>query len=320
MNINSLESETLLSDVSVVTLSFNRKDELLNNLPNLCKVSAQAGFELIVVDNASTDGSIAFLRELIVVYPSLRLVLNDENMGVARGRNIGWRLASKKYILNIDDDLHIDETGIYGLLKMARENCRAGVISPRIIHAITHEKQCDHGEKNCQISNYHGACHIVRADVFHQVGDIDPECSFGGEELDYSIRVRAAGFDVIYSPAVTVKHNSLARVGVEGVWRRRQWVYNFTRVFFKHFPFWRAAILSGRYALSHIISGRKKFGITFAITLIPFVVRGATTGRIQYQCIPVWVREFYANPELRPEYGNVSLISKIFRMGSLSKQ
>lgn len=300
-----------LHDLSVVVLSYNRIDELRKNLPKLCKSSIANGFELIVVDNSSGDGSREFLEGLAIEYSCLKLICNDSNLGVAGGRNAGWRNATRDFILNIDDDTWVEEHDLFNLLDVAKSNSKVGVISPRIIHAISNESQCDHGADRCQISNFHGACHIVKKQAYLEVGEIDSGCSFGGEELDYSIRMRNAGFDVIYYPDVTVKHNSFVRKGADGAWRRRQWIYNFTRVFFKHFPFLRASVLALRYMASHMLSGLKSEGLVFCISLISPFVRGVIHGRQQYHPLVREVTTFYNNTKLRPEFGNVPFWKKI---------
>jgi GT2 family glycosyltransferase len=300
-----------MKDLSVVVLSYNRLGELRTNLPLLCETSAKTGFELIIVDNASCDGSREFLSFLKQRFLDLKVVLNEENLGVAAGRNLGWHLASRDFILNIDDDTRCNEHAMRSLLRIAKANPRIGVISPRIVHALTLSPQCDYGEEEYRFANFHGACHLVRADAFRKVGGIDPLCSFGGEELDYSIRLRAEGYDAIYTPTVTVGHNNFARTGTEGQWRRRQWVYNFSRVFFKHFPLNVASMFCLRYCISHIVSAASQSGLFFAISLLGAAIRGAFDGRKRYRVIPKTVLKFYVNSSLRPEFGNVSLFEKV---------
>jgi GT2 family glycosyltransferase len=315
--INDMPSSTYLShssdlyDLTVVVLSYNRREELSKNLPKLCKSSTINGFELIVVDNASDDGSREFLHDLAIEFSCLKLIFNDSNLGVADGRNAGWRATTRDFILNIDDDTWVEEQDLFKLLDVAKSNIRVGVISPRIIHAISNESQCDHGAERCQISNFHGACHIVKKQAYLEVGEIDSGCSFGGEELDYSIRMRNLGFDVIYYPDVTVKHNSFVRKGANGAWRRRQWIYNFTRVFFKHFSFLRASMLSVRFMASHMFSGLRSEGVLFSLSLIIPFVRGIVHGRLQHHPVSLDVMCFYNNSQLRPEFGNVPLWKKL---------
>jgi GT2 family glycosyltransferase len=300
-----------LSDVSVVVLSYNRLEELKRNLPILCKKSIDTGFEIIIVDNASTDGSCQFIGQLSFDYPAVISVFNDKNLGVAGGRNVGWSRASRRYILNVDDDTWIDDLQISALLHIALKNCEISVFSPRILHAITLAKQCDFGEYTVNIANFHGACHMLKREVYLKVGEIDRECSFGGEELDYSIRLKSCGFNVLYIPDVTIRHNSHTRSGFEDGWRRRQWVFNFARVLYKHFPLLRASILAWRYSLSHVLSGRREHGILFALSLFYSLLSGAVSGRRVYCKVPIGTLKYYSSADLRPEFGNVSIFKKI---------
>ena len=89
--------------ISIIILSHNRLDDLRANLPALLS-GLGTEMELVVVDNASTDGSCEFLDEFREVYPTVKLVLHDSNTGVAIGRNSGFRVATGEYVVSLDDD------------------------------------------------------------------------------------------------------------------------------------------------------------------------------------------------------------------------
>jgi len=306
-------SDKMLEALSVVILSYNRHEELLVNLPLLCNASRNMGFELIVVDNASTDGSREFLAELEKSFPSIQVILNEENLGVAGGRNLGWQEATRDYILNIDDDTRLGELEIVKLYQIAISKPNVGVISPRIVHAVTGVAQNDHGTKEYFPANFHGACHLVRVAAYRKVGEIDPSCSFGGEELDYSIRVMEAGYSILYTPQVTVQHNNILRTGEEGIWRRQKWIYNYCRVHFKHFPKGMACMLSLRYGILHLVSGVRQHGCLLVFSLPKQVVKGAIDGVRHYQPVSKNVKMFYSDPTLKPDFGNISLLRKLYR-------
>lgn len=300
-----------LSAVSIVILSYNRKGDLEANLRQLLAMVSDLGCELIVVDNASTDGSAEVIRDMLANVPGARAFLNGDNLGVAGGRNTGWRAASREFILNIDDDTIITVEAVAALLSFMRKRHDVGVVSPRILHARTKALQCDFGNAECPVGNFHGACHMLRASLVKKVGLNDKACSFGGEELDYSIRARAAGFDIAYTPDATVLHNNHVRQGTEGRNRRARWVYNFIRVHNKHFPLRTAAPFSLRYLLSNLVSGVRVHGPVFGLRLIVAAAHGFRDGRCQYRTIPEHVVRFYRDPDLRPEFGNVPLWRKI---------
>ncbi len=312
------ETRADLQALSIVVLSYNRRPELEKNIPYLCGVARTSGCQLIVVDNASTDGSGEFLTKTRDEYSELVVIQNDRNAGVSGGRNLGWRAADRPWILNIDDDTQLSEADIFHLLSAGQSDETIGILSPRIVHAETGKSQCDFGSDVVRTANFHGACHLVRREVFARVGELDPECSFGGEELDYSIRARCLGFDIVYAPVTTVRHNNFERSGDEGEWRRRQWIFNYTRVLFKHFPMGMALLFAFRSLLSHVVSGLRTRGVFFAASLSRPFLKGVWAGRRSHHTIPGTVVAFYSNPTLTPEFGNVPLWKKLSFARSLA--
>lgn len=304
-------SRSDLTDVAVVILSYNRREDVGRNLSRLVPMASELGFELIVVDNASTDGS----DHLIQQFASngvVKVVNNKTNLGVAGGRNAGWRLATREFILNIDDDTIVSAEAIEAMLSVLQSRDDIGIVSPRILHARTGQPQFDYGGEEGQVSNFHGCCHMVRSSLVEKIGYNDEACSFGGEELDYSIRARAAGFDVIYTPAATVLHDNFPRQASEGRQRRERWAYNFIRVHHKHFGPRRAFPFTTRYLLSLVVSGTRTFGPGFIPVLFRSAIRGIRDGRRHHKPVPASVEGFYSRPDLRPDFGNIPIWSKLF--------
>lgn len=227
------------------------------------------------------------------------------------GRNDGWRQATRGFILNIDDDTLVTAEAVSALLSALLQNQELGIVSPRILHAASGAAQLSFTDPDYRLANYHGACHLVRRAVIDAVGFNDEGCTFGGEELDLSIRTRAAGFDIAYVGEATVLHDNAVRAGVVGRERRERWIYNFIRVFYKHFPLRTAIPFSLRYFASHLASGGRAFGLVFCLSLIGSAARGFRDGRRHHKPVPDHVMRFYRNPALRPEFGNRPLWRKL---------
>jgi GT2 family glycosyltransferase len=300
-----------LDDVSIVVLSYNRRDELLNNLSALCRLHVETGAELIIVDNSSTDGTQAELMHLAEQIPSLRIIYSENNLGVAGGRNEGWAAATREFILNLDDDTRIDVDAIRALRAAALRMPRAGIFTPKVLHAITGECQNGYGDEVQEPANFHGACHFLRSEVWRTVGRIDPQCSFGGEELDYSIRARALGYSTVFLSSIRVGHNSLPRTGEAGKWRRQRWVYNFSRIYFKHFPVRHAALFATRFLILQLISAAANGNARIMPSLLYHAVAGVKNGRRDHTELPSSVLDFYTDSRLVPDFGNRSLIGKL---------
>lgn len=306
------EKNNNLSDVGVVVLSYNRVEELKNNIASILVDLLKYGCQVIIVDNFSTDGSREYLESLADQHRGLVLIFNDSNLGVAGGRNAGRNLIGNKFILHLDDDTKVAIEDIEFLCEIMENNQDIGVLSPKIIHPLTLQVQNEHGVGMCDVGNYHGACHLVRKEAMTLVGDIDPLCVFGGEELDYSIRMKAVGYRVCYTSQVTVFHNSMIRDSPEAKWRRKKRVYNFSRIHFKHFPAPLAVLFSTRYFFSHFLSAMRYFGFLFSLSLFFDLYRGVCDGRRNSKIVPKNVVEYYSRKDIGPDYGNVPLSKKIF--------
>lgn len=302
-----------LHDVSIVMLSHNRREVVGRNLAALIDMAGRTGCELVVVDNGSNDGSAEAIGAQARRVPEIRFIANPTNLGVAVGRNIGWQAATRGCILNIDDDTLVTPEAIATLLELLERRPDLGIVSPRILHATTGAAQLAFAASEYRLANFHGACHLVRRAVVEAIGLNDEGCTFGGEELDYSIRARAAGFDVAYVGRATVLHDNFVRAGAAGRQRHERWVYNFTRVFYKHFPLGMAVPLSLRYLVGHLVAGARSFGPLFALRLLSTAAQGARDGRRRHVPIPVAVAGFYGDPDLRPEFGNVPIWRKLWK-------
>lgn len=302
-----------LSVVSIVVLSYNRKDALELNLAGLLRMVDDSGCELVIVDNASTDGSIELIREAALGRDRVQTLLNERNLGVAGGRNVGWRAAGRDFILNIDDDTFVTADAVVAMLSVIRSRPEIGIVSPCILHARTRDKQLHYGEAELSIGNFLGGCHMLRRSLLTTVGFNDEACTFGGEELDLSIRARAADLDVVYTPRATVLHDSRPQQVRENRERRERWLYNYVRVHHKHFPLASALPLSLRCLTSHLVAGTRTNGLSSVPGLLGAAWRGLRDGRRQHRPVGADVVRFYTNPTLSPDLGNVPLLHKLRR-------
>jgi len=307
----ALASAERLDDVSIVVLSHNRRDELLRNLPVLRDLHVSAGAELIIVDNQSSDGTRVDLAALESYVPTIKVIYSATNLGVAGGRNAGWAAATRDLILNLDDDTRIDRAAVQALRAAAARHPAAGIFTPKVRHAVTGDCQNGYGDEVAEPANFHGSCHLVRAQVWRAVGTIDPRCTFGGEELDYSIRARALGFATVHLPEIEVRHNSVPRQGTAGTWRRQRWVYNFSRIFFKHFPRRHASVLLMRFLTSQLAAAWAAGEAMVLPSLIYHAARGVADGRRGYAALPRAALEFYLDDRLAPDFGNQPLRRKL---------
>src|SRR5665811_1387112 len=284
--------------VSVIVLSHNRIDEIQKNLPPLAEQTHQ--IELVVVDNASTDGSREFLSHLKQKYPEMILVLSDNNLNVAGGRNTGFSKTLREFIVALDDDTSITIDTLKTVPEAFDRYPHAGILAFKVCHATTGELQNNLGDQPIAVANFHGAAFAIRKDLFDRIGNLDELCSFGAEEFDFSVRAHAAGYETIYLPEVIVYHNSFQRPGSAGADRREKWIYNYVRVLYKHFPRKFAGLYSARFLFNAMRSGKIVYGFSFAVGLMRYAYRGRRDGISMHAELPNRTIHFYANSGLRP--------------------
>ena len=297
--------------LSVVILSYNRLNELSKNLPRLLSDSHHPDeFQIIVVDNNSTDGSREFLVDLQKKYPKIVLVLNDRNLGVGGGRNTGFAVAQREYIVALDDDTAIATKDLRRVPDLFEKHINAGILAFHVIHPISGEPQNPHGDTPCEVANHHGAGFAFRRFLYRTLGGIDEECDYGAEELDFAIRVHAQGWRTLYIPELTIYHNSLERNSATEQLRRIRRTYNNVRVYYKYFPIGMASRNSCRYVIVAVRSWLVTYGVSGVEKLVSAGMKGRSSGLLQHQTIPADTAAFYDDPFLRPEFGNVPLLRK----------
>jgi hypothetical protein len=194
------------------------------------------GAEAIVVDNASTDGTPALVREK---FPNVR-VLEEENRGFGAGNNAGMRVASGRYFLLLNPDAWLTEGALDKLVAFADEHPEAAIVGPRLLnpdgslqrsvrgypspwriateyfflrklgprtHALNalFAEQFDH-ESVREAEYLFGACMLVRREAVDSVGGFDEDFFLMSEEVDWCYRFRQAGWKVLFYPGAEVFH------------------------------------------------------------------------------------------------------------------
>jgi GT2 family glycosyltransferase len=221
-------------EVSVVIPSWNGRDLLAACLTSLQQVLQQLVLEVIVVDNASADGSVELVRDK---FSDVRLVCNPTNEGFARACNRGAAMARAPFVLVLNSDARLEAQALARLLELARSQPRAGVVGPqlrnedgsfqgshaafptlwqetmvltgagRLIHGPAYPSRGPEEERGAQRVDWvGGACLLVRGQAFAAVGGFDEAYFMYAEETDLCYRLRQAGWEVWYEPAAVVVH------------------------------------------------------------------------------------------------------------------
>lgn len=197
---------------SLVIATRNRAKALEKLLPELLQLDSD-GHELIVVDNGSTDGT----RQTAQSFPVNYLYFEG---GLAEARHLGSLRASGKYVVYVDDDCLPGDTSILRVLARTFEDeSNTGIIGSRIENVGFNGMQkykgyCRFGpnaslefEKNPQAADVFASMAItIRRDVYLKIGGFDPAFSRGSEEVDLCMKVKAAGYRLVYQPDAFLYH------------------------------------------------------------------------------------------------------------------
>jgi GT2 family glycosyltransferase len=197
--------------VTIAVLNYQRKDTLRQALARALEQSYPA-LEVLVVDNASTDGSGRMVAE---EFPSVRLVRLPENVGCA-ARNAGVAAARGEIVVTIDNDVFLtDAFAVSRAVARFAAHPSVACVNFQVQDAegrLSHRDWCHpraaaawSGQEFLTDYVLEGAS-AVRRSAFLAVGGYWPELFLGHEGLDLALRLLEAGHDLLYTPAVAVRH------------------------------------------------------------------------------------------------------------------
>jgi GT2 family glycosyltransferase len=217
-------------DLSIIIVNWNTVGLLSDCLKAIYDHPASRSFEVIVVDNASTDGSPAMVRQ---DFPGARLIENSENVGFARANNQAIRESRGGCILLLNSDAFVDPVAISYMLRAMYADPSVGIVganlfypdgSPQLSHgplpSLGSEVQSlfgldkdgqitpqDFGESVSIETGYtKGACMLLKREMLDQIGLLDERFYFYSEEIDLCCRAHQAGWKVVHSPSAKVIH------------------------------------------------------------------------------------------------------------------
>ena len=186
-----------------------------------------SNFEVIFVDNASTDGSVEFVRSNFHEYSNLRIIRNNRNLGFAEGNNVGAKVAKGEYIVFLNVDTKVDPNWLKELVTVMESDKSIGAAQSKLLlfDGRTIDSAGDfinfygfgwmrgHGEidrgqfnKIDEIFSARGAAMIVRKKVLEEVGYFDADFFMTCEDVDLSWRIRLRGYKVMFVPRSVVYH------------------------------------------------------------------------------------------------------------------
>jgi N-acetylglucosaminyl-diphospho-decaprenol L-rhamnosyltransferase len=249
------DSVDLIPDLSIVLVCWNNKDYLEPCLQSLYEGGLKHRFDVVVVDNGSTDGSQEMLRQQ---YPEIQIIQNSGNVGLARACNQGTEATQGRYVLLLNNDTLVNGPSLDALVSFMDETPRAGAVGGKLLNpdgtfqagyanfsSLREEFLVATGIGDRLWSGYpshldateampggwlSSACLLLRRAALDQVGLLDEHYFIYGDEADLQYRLQKAGWPVYYLPSAYTIHyggRSMNR------WGRRKMVYRGKMLFYQ---------------------------------------------------------------------------------------
>jgi len=218
-----------LTDISVSVVNTNNRDLLLSCLDSLhASIAPEVEVEIIVLDNASEDGSVEAVRER---FPGVRLIAQRFRAGFGANHNVIIGTSVGRYVYVLNEDTTSDDWGFARLVEEMDAHPRTAALGPRLVYPDGgHQRSAwrfptpavsllglptlgrvgvdqSKGTRPRSVDWVAGAALLLRREALDRVGLFDEGFFIYFEEVDLCLRLRRAGWDVRYLPGVTVVHH-----------------------------------------------------------------------------------------------------------------
>lgn len=214
--------------VAAIVLNYDGREVTLQALASLCAVDYQP-FEVVVVDNGSTDGS---YEAIAAAFPEVVQVRTEQNLGPAGGANLGIRHALERgfdYLLILNNDIEVAPDMVTEMVRLAESDPAIGLVGPKAYYhgdpsriwaaggrisfreAATQERgtgELDRGQydRDEETGYVNGCAQLVKRRVFEEVGLWDPIFHLCFEDADFSLRARRRGWRCFFAHRAKLWH------------------------------------------------------------------------------------------------------------------
>ncbi len=225
-------------DLSIIIVNYNVKEFLQNLIHSIEKASSNISKEIIVVDNASDDGSVEIVEDK---FPSVKLIKNKYNVGFGRANNQGLKISQGNFILFINPDSIVSEDTLDKMISFFQERPDCGLAGCKILNSDgTLQLACRRSfpgpwtsftkvtglsslfpnskifarynltyldeNKTYEVDAVSGSFMMIRREIYQKVGGFDEQFFMYGEDLDLCYRVQQAGNNVFYVHNTQIIH------------------------------------------------------------------------------------------------------------------
>ena len=237
--------------VYIILINWNGREDTLECLRSLQRMT-YSNARVLVVDNASTDGTVEAVRR---EFPDIELIVNDANLLFTGGNNVGISHALQQgadYVLLLNNDTVVAPDFLDHLVHAAESEGRTGMAGPKIYYCSSHHpvsdgrthepqriwfaggkiewwkgwtshigiREIDHGQHDhpSETAYLTGCCLLVKREVIDTVGLLDDAYFFYGEDADWCVRASRAGYKLLYTPGAVIWHKLSVSAGGHLSW------------------------------------------------------------------------------------------------------
>lgn len=225
-------------DLSIIIGTYNTKNLVKKTLSSIYKNTKKISFEIILIDDASSDGTFEYIKKS---YPQIKLLKNKKNLGYSKTYNIGTKLARGRYVLHLNSDVYFTkDSHLDSIARFMDENPKVGIAGCKVLkNNGSLDLPCRHAVPTLKNTffqlfglyklfpfvksiNYYmtyldetqvtevggilGAFMLIRRELFKSVGYLDENFFIYCEDTDYCYRAKKKGWKIFYYPKITVKH------------------------------------------------------------------------------------------------------------------
>jgi N-acetylglucosaminyl-diphospho-decaprenol L-rhamnosyltransferase len=255
--------------LSILIVSWNTKALTLKCVESIFAHAPDASYEVVIVDNASEDGSAAALRERFGQSPNLQIIESPDNLGFARGNNLAFAHSTGELVFLLNPDTEIREDALRKLMEYMEAHPQVGIVGPRLLNADgslqpsvrrfprlwssllvfsglhrlfrPYRYLMDDFDyaKEREVEQVMGAALLTRRSIIENLGFLDEKFWLWYEEVDFCKRVQSAGYQIRYYPGASVVHLGAQSFSQLQVYARKRTVAKSLKYYFrKNGSFW----------------------------------------------------------------------------------
>lgn len=254
--------------LSIAVPVYNGLEDLKKCLASIYDSYQEVVFEVIVVDDGSTDGSASYVRDN---YPQVQLIINQQNLGLSRSTNRAIALSSGKYFLRMDADAQVTDGALDVLHTFMEDHPQVGAAGPQLLfpdgrfqrsyflhwptpgrvfiefcfafNRIMERLKVGGGQSGesginspQEVGHVIGAAMIIRREAIDKVGMMDAQIPFFRDETDLQYRIYQAGWQIWYVPTAVFYHRGGQSSGARYIFARSTNLVSFWNYNRKHYP------------------------------------------------------------------------------------